>query len=98
MNGQAKIDFEKQCCGIIPANQTELYAYYIEWFESVEIIPDVMPILDNPLKWMPNTFSLKYDYSMNENDFEYYEIKSQATEKALEKAIILYNEKFKEND
>lgn len=66
-------------------------ALIIEWFDSVGITVDVMPILQNPLKYMPNTFWLEKEYSMNDEGFEYLNTRQEATIKAIEKANEIFN-------
>lgn len=67
------------------------YALIIEWFDSVGITVDVMPILDNPIKWVPNTFWIAKEISTD--DSEYYETRQQATTEAIKKANEIYNNK-----
>ena len=111
MNGQAKIDFEKWIW--IYVNQKEKQnisietflewfyntdeiirnAYYILWFDSVGIYINTSGLT------LSKTFIV--DVSVNSNcEFNYdgFNTRQQAAEKAIEQAIILYNEKFKENE
>ncbi len=72
----------------------------IEWFDTIGIYIGI-EVYRSP------EFQIKYEgiVSTKSDDWylegqfsEIYSTRQQATEKALEKAIILYNEKFKENE
>ena len=64
-------------------------ALIIEFFDSVNITVDVMPILNNPIKWQPNTLCLEKEICTEE--IEYFDTRSEATEKAIEKANEIFN-------
>lgn len=66
----------------------------IEWFDSVGVTVDVMPILNNPLKFMPNTFWLEKEFSMTDEEVEYFESRQEATLEAIKKANEIYNIHF----
>lgn len=97
MNGQAKIDFLKQSKYIesIFNELPKIYqnALIIEFFDSVGIYINIST----------STFKIsqrEFNFEIKDNDCKGYGYlkRQQATEKALEKAITLYNEKFKENE
>lgn len=102
LTSKAKIEFEKWfnneypelACdynGNFNMPDTLYNALIIEWFDSIGITVDVMPILNNPLKFMPNTFWLEKEYSMSEEEPEYFDNRQEATQKAIEKACEIYN-------
>jgi len=66
----------------------------IEWFDSVGITIDVMPILNNPLKFMPNTFWLEKEFSMTDEEVEYFKSRQEATREAIKKGNEIYNIHF----
>lgn len=105
MNGQAKIDFvewvkkEYPLLGIddiMP--KTCINALKIEWFDTIGIYIQITSEYD-----LENLDIINFWYKIINID-RYIHVgvdfntRQQATEKAIEKAIILYNEKFKEND
>jgi hypothetical protein len=70
-------------------------ALIVEFFDSVGITVDVIPILGNPIKWQPNTFWLKKELSMSDNeDFEYYNTRQEAQIKAIEYANEVLNQRL----
>ncbi len=110
MNGQAKIDFEKWFFEYYNKDKTSVamfnheamfnnfqeivkQAYIISWFDSVGIYINTSGLT------LSKTFIV--DISVNSNcefNFDGFTSRQQATEKALEKAVELYNLKFKENE
>lgn len=69
--------------------KTLLNALIIEWFDSVGITVDVMPILDEKVKFQPNTFWLEKEIITEE--IEYFETRQEATTEAIKKAVELIN-------
>lgn len=67
------------------------YALIIEWLDSVGITVDVMPILDEKVKFQPNTFWLEKEIITEE--IEYFESRQEATTEAIKKAVELINKK-----
>lgn len=70
-------------------NSNMLNALIIEFFDSVGITVDVIPVLNNPIKWMPNPFWIEKEISTD--DSEYYETRTEATIEAIKKANEIYN-------
>jgi hypothetical protein len=70
-------------------------ALIVEFFDSVGITVDVLPILGNPIKWQPNTFWLEKELLMTDiNDFEYYDTRQEAQIKAIEYANEILNQRL----
>tara|TARA_R110000782_G_scaffold130857_1_gene222566 strand:- start:1197 stop:1511 length:315 start_codon:yes stop_codon:yes gene_type:complete len=100
LTGKAKEDFGmwhfdrgtpiKEYKSFIELSDTCINAVIIEFFDSVGITIDVMPILNNHIKWMPNTFCIEKEITTE--DAEYYETRNESIEKAIEKANEIYNE------
>lgn len=93
MNGQAKLDFEKwledkynlDSIEWNDFNTTCRNALKIEWFDSVNIIVYNYCIKDNfQTIW---SYSIKGKY---ESQFK-FKTRQEATEKAIEKAVEIYN-------
>lgn len=101
MNGQAKTDFEKWFIEFedILSNNKELNiignALIIEWFDSVGIYIETGGADYRGVEFW---YNIQEKNTINGHNGEYFNSRQQAAEKALEKAIILYNEKFKENE
>ena len=102
MNGQAKIDFLKQSKYIesIFNELPKIYqnALIIEWFDSVGIYISINYVSVHTDLRSGKGFQSLVCYGNLSTMFRGVDTRQQATEKALEKAIILYNEKFKENE
>lgn len=104
MNGQAKIDFEKwlklnhgyDFTMTTYLKEVMLNALIIEWFDTIGTWILINPV-DNKDDWFfqileEDLMSPFFEVFISDADFRN---RQQATEKAIEKAIILYNEKFK---
>lgn len=99
MNGQAKIDFFKkymfddESFNYFPPIYQ--HALIIEWFDSVGIYIETGGADYRGVEFW---YNIQEKNTINGHNGEYFNSRQQATEKAIEKAIILYNEKFKENE
>lgn len=90
LTGKAKEDFLKQYGNEEwEIDDIYLHALIIEFFDSVGITVDVMPILNNPIKWMPNPFWIEKEISTD--DSECYKTRKEATIEAIKKANEIYN-------
>jgi hypothetical protein len=70
-------------------------ALIVEFFDSVGITVDVLPILGPPIKWQPNTFWLEKELSMSDNEkFEYYQSRLDAQEIAIKYANEILNQRL----
>jgi len=70
-------------------------AFIIEWIDSVGVTVDVIPRLSekNGIAFEPNTFCVETEFTTE--DFEQFSTRQEATEKAIEVAVNIYNEKQK---
>ena len=73
-------------------------ALIIEWFDSVGIYISINYLSIHSDLRKAKGFESLVCYKNLSTMFREVKTRQQATEKAIEKAIILYNEKFKEND
>lgn len=88
-NGTVEYDLYYMCKYMIPENM--VCAKIIEWLDSVSIYVYVEPSI--PIGWEnPDCFIFKVGTDTNRLKFPN---RQQATEKAIEKAIEIYNEKHK---
>lgn len=88
-NGKKEFDLYYMCKYMIPENM--VCAKIIEWLDSVGIYVYIEPSI--PIGWEePDCFIFRVGTETNRSK---YKDRQQATEKAIERAIEIYNEKHK---
>jgi len=97
MNGKAKIDFFNQCkyseLGFSELPKVCQQALIIEWLDSVGIYVNINREISNVNLWCFDlTFKKNLDHKVGEN---WFDNRQESTEKAIETAINIYNEKQK---